>query len=68
MNENFKFILVHYIDIRNVAKEDVRMHIEQMKSEFLESPKLKDQVLYFIPIMGESKVECIYPPSHCNCK
>lgn len=63
-----KFILVHYIDIRNVAKEDVRLHVENMKHEIMQNEKLSGQILYFIPVMDDTRVECIYSKSVCNCK
>lgn len=59
MESRDKLILVYYIDIGNMDMLSVKPYIEEI------ADKLKDegdnQQSYFIPIRGETRVECINP-------
>ena len=56
-----KLIIVHYVGVGNSTGEEVIEAIKKAKKDVVRNKKLKDHILYFIPIKGESRVECIYP-------
>lgn len=51
-------ILVFYINTGNLEHSDVSLLIEEFKNHVGKVPGF---TLFFIPIRGESKIECIYP-------
>jgi len=56
-----KIILVHYINIGNIDRNDISQYMNEIVKMF--SPKDGDNIIaYFIPIHeGETRVECINP-------
>lgn len=58
MEKNNK-ILVFYIDVRIIEPDDIGDFMYKISSKT--NPKLKDTTVIYIPIYGESKVECINP-------
>ena len=59
-----KLILSFYIDIRDIDENEVAEYLNQVKmamSSQIESQGDDGVMAFFIPIKGESKVECINP-------
>ena len=54
-----KLILVHYIDTGNLINSEIPTFIEQVSKKI--SSDKDEHLSYFIPIKGESRVECINP-------
>lgn len=54
-----KLILVHYIDTGNLINTEIPTFIEKVIKET--TPNKDEHLSYFIPIKGESRVECINP-------
>lgn len=57
MKENKK-TLVFYIDVRLVEQDDIPIMINKITKKITPS---YDAEIIFIPVLGESKVECIDP-------
>ena len=55
-----KLILVYYIDVRNISVDDMQIYVRKIMNKIsLESPDIGEIIA--LPIMGETKVECINP-------
>lgn len=54
-----KLIIVHYIDVRGIHYTEVPEHMEYLKNNVI--PKDDNILYYFIPINGETRIECINP-------
>ena len=54
-----KLILVHYIDTGNLINSEIPTFIEEVVKKM--SSDKEEHLSYFIPIKGESRVECINP-------
>ena len=54
-----KIILVHYISVGNMSKQDVAQYLHKIKTEII--PKDEDVINYVIPTREETKVECLNP-------
>lgn len=60
MSENSRLILVFYIDVSRVYKEDVPSYINEVATVLSKSDDDTDK--YFIPVYeSESRVECLNP-------
>lgn len=60
MSENNRLILVFYIDVSHVCKEDIPDYMSEVASELSKNDNNTDK--YFIPIYeGDSRLECINP-------
>lgn len=60
MSENNRLILVFYIDVSRVDKEDVPAYMNEVATELSKNDNNTDK--YFIPIFeGDSRIECINP-------
>ena len=60
MSEKQKLILVNYINVGNKDENEVYSYVKKT----IENIKLQDEeglLQYFVPIRGESRVECINP-------
>lgn len=58
MNKD-KLILVHYIDTGNLINTEIPTFIEEVVKKI--SSDKDEHLSYFVPIKGESRVECINP-------
>jgi len=54
-----KLILVHYIDTGNLNNSEIPTFVEKVSKKI--SSDKDEHLSYFIPIKGESRVECINP-------
>ena len=54
-----KLILVHYIDTSNLINSEIPTFVEKVSKKI--SSDKDEHLSYFIPIKGESRVECINP-------
>lgn len=60
MSENNRLILVFYIDVSNLYKEDIPAYMNEVAIELSKNDNNTDK--YFIPIFeGDSRIECINP-------
>jgi hypothetical protein len=63
-----KLILVFYVDVRNMNSHEISEYITRAREGTLGEPEdTKKMIRYFIPIYGESRVECLNPPGWCCC-
>jgi hypothetical protein len=57
-----KLILSFYIDIRDVDNEEVQQYLNHVKDAMYGQMKGESDVMaFFIPIRGESRIECVNP-------
>lgn len=56
-----QLILVHYVGVGDTSPDKVKEVINRAKKEVGNNKKLKNHIMYFVPIRGESRIECIYP-------
>jgi len=54
-----KFILVFYIDVRIIEPDDIGDFMHRISSKT--NPELEGATVVYLPIYGESRVECINP-------
>jgi hypothetical protein len=59
MESRDKLILVHYIDTGNLDMVDVPGYIEKIARKM--SSEKDEHMSYFVPIRGETRIECINP-------
>lgn len=60
MSENNRLILVFYIDVSHIYKEDIPAYMNEVATELSKNDNNTDK--YFIPIFeGDSRIECINP-------
>ena len=61
METNQKIILAAYIDVGSLAPSDVAQYMEQVTACFKHDAAKHNIMHYFIPIRGETRIECVYP-------
>ena len=54
-----KLIIVHYIDVSKVESRIIPEFMDNVKNRI--KPKDDNIISYFIPIFGETRIECINP-------
>ncbi len=55
-----KIILVHYINVGNMGKEDVKNYLNEISAKLI--PKDNEIISYLIPVNNsETRVECLNP-------
>lgn len=60
MSENNRLILVFYIDLSRIHKEDIAAYMNEVATDLSKNDDGTDK--YFIPIYeGDSRLECINP-------
>lgn len=64
-----KTILVFYINVANVGPSDRREYVDSVMANIANSTSKEDSekmIRYFLPIEGESRIECLNPPTCIN--
>jgi hypothetical protein len=59
MESRDKLILVHYIDTGNMDMSDIPGFIQEIARKM--SSEKDEHISYFVPIRGETRIECINP-------
>lgn len=53
-------ILVYYISINGIRTEDIQRYMEEVSTK-ISAKSIKVAEIIFIPVQGETRIECINP-------